>query len=66
MKVLMSGFTALQINTEKRTIQKIDVPASIAKALREAGHDVDWRRIVPGEDLSGYDVLWINLAHLTH
>jgi hypothetical protein len=35
MKVLMSGFTALQINTEKRTIQKIDVPASIAKALRE-------------------------------
>jgi hypothetical protein len=64
MKVLMSGFTALQINTEKRTIQKIDVPASIAKALREAGHDVDWRKITPGEDLSSYDVLWINLAPL--
>jgi len=56
MKVLMSGFTALQINTEKRTIQKIDVPASVAKALREAGHDVDWRKITPGEDLSCYDV----------
>lgn len=64
MKVLMSGFTALQINTEKRTIQKIDVPASIAKALRDSGHDVDWRKITPGEDLSSYDVLWINLAPL--
>jgi hypothetical protein len=64
MKVLMSGFTALQINTEKRTIQKIDVPASIAKALRESGHEVDWRKITPGEDLSSYDVLWINLAPL--
>jgi hypothetical protein len=64
MKVLMSGFTALQINTDKRTIQKIDVPASIAKALRELGHDVDWRKITPGEDLSSYDVLWINLAPL--
>jgi hypothetical protein len=60
----MSGFTALQINTEKRTIQKIDVPASIAKALRESGHEVDWRKITPGEDLSSYDVLWINLAPL--
>jgi len=64
MKVLMSGFTALQINTDKRTIQKIDVPASIAQALRELGHDVDWRKITPGEDLSSYDVLWINLAPL--
>ena len=64
MKILMSGFTALQINTERRTIQKIDVPASIVKALRESGHEVDWRKITPGEDLSSYDVLWINLAPL--
>lgn len=60
----MSGFTALQINTEHRTIQKIDVPGSIVKALEESGHTVEWRRIVPGEDLSSYDVLWINLAPL--
>ena len=64
MKVLMTGFTALQINTEKRTIQKIDVPASIAKALTEAGHTVDWRKVTPGEDLSSYDVAWVNLAPL--
>ena len=64
MKVLITGFTALQINTEKRTIQKIDVPASIVKALREAGHEVDWRKVTPGEDLSSYDVAWVNLAPL--
>jgi hypothetical protein len=60
----MTGFTALQINTERRTIQKIDVPASIAKALGERGHQVDWRRVTPGEDLSQYDVIWVNLAPL--
>lgn len=60
----MTGFTALQINTERRTIKKIDVPASIVKALEESGHTVDWRRVTPGEDLSSYDVAWVNLAPL--
>jgi len=64
MKILMTGFTALQINTERRTIKKIDVPASIVKALEESGHTVDWRRVTPGEDLSSYDVAWVNLAPL--
>lgn len=62
MKILMTGFTALQINSINRSIQKIDVPASVVKALEEAGHEVDWRKVTPGEDLSGYDVAWINLA----
>ena len=64
MKILMTGFTALQINTDRRTIQKIDVPALIAKAMRDNGHEVDWRKVTPGEDLSSYDFAWINLAPL--
>lgn len=64
MKILMTGFTALQINTDRRTIQKIDVPALIAKAMRDNGHEVDWRKVNPGEDLSSYDAAWINLAPL--
>jgi hypothetical protein len=64
MKILMTGFTALQINTEKRVIQKIDVPALVARALTDLGHEVDWRRVSPGEDVSSYDVAWINLAPL--
>lgn len=64
MKILMTGFTALQINTEHRTIKKIDVPASIVNALEECGHSVDWRRVTPGEDLSSYDAAWVNLGPL--
>jgi len=64
MKILMTGFTALQINTEHRTIKKIDVPASIVEALESVGHQVDWRRVTPGEDLSSYDVICVNLAPL--
>jgi hypothetical protein len=64
MKIIMTGFTALQINTERRTIQKIDVPALIVKALTDLGHEVDWRKVDPGEDLSSYDVAWVNLAPL--
>jgi hypothetical protein len=64
MKVLMTGFTALQINTDRRSIQKIDVPAHVVRAMEDLGHEVDWRKVTPGEDLSGYDMAWINLAPL--
>lgn len=64
MKILVSGFTPLQIATDRRTISKIDVPASVVQALRESGHEVEWRRVVVGEDLSSYDALWICLAPL--
>lgn len=65
MKILMTGATTLQIKPpEKRRVnqQKIDVPGAVVDVLREAGHDVDWRAVTPGEDLSGYDLMWINLA----
>ena len=58
----MTGFTSLQINSQNRPIQKIDVPASIVSALQAAGHHVEWRRVTPGEDLSAFDVAWVNLA----
>jgi hypothetical protein len=62
MKIIFTGCTALQINSQNRSIQKIDVPASIVEALRSRGHEVDWRKVDPGEDLSSYDVAWVNLA----
>lgn len=62
MRVLFTGCTALQINSQNRTIQKIDVPASVVEVLRSRGHEVDWRKVTPGEDLSGYDVAWVCLA----
>jgi len=62
MRVLFTGCTAIQINSQNRTIQKIDVPASIVDVLRSRGHEVDWRKVTPGEDLGAYDVAWVCLA----
>lgn len=62
MRVLMTGCTSLQIDSKNRAISKIDVPASIVEALRSRGHTVEWRKVDPGEDLSGFDVAWVNLA----
>ena len=63
MKILMTGFTALQRGPERRgNIRKIDVPAGIVEALRAGGHEVDWRPVVLGEDLDRYDAAWVNLA----
>lgn len=64
MKILMTGFTALQRGPKRQpgNIVKIDVPAAIVEALREWGHEVDWRPVALGEDLEGYDVAWVNLA----
>ncbi len=62
MRLLVTGFTALQVNTMNRAILKLDVPAYIVQHLRASGHEVDWRRVTPGEDLSGYDAAWVCLA----
>lgn len=63
MRVIFTGCTSIQVNSAgARSISKIDVPASIVEALRSFGHEVDWRKVEPGEDLSSYDVAWVNLA----
>lgn len=58
----MTGCTAIQIDSQNRTIQKIDVPSSIVEALRSSGHEVEWRKVDPGEDLDSFDVIWCNMA----
>lgn len=60
----MTGCTSIQITPERKNglISKIDVPKSIVEAMEAMGHTVDWRKVTPGEDLSGYDAAWVNLA----
>jgi hypothetical protein len=66
MKILVSGFTALQIGSQKRQIQKIDVPAAFVKTLREAGHEVEWRKVwCKEEDFSNYDLMIACVAPAT-
>lgn len=67
MKILMTGFTSLQCKHPKdrggsHHIKKLDVPYMIYETLVAQGHDVDWYPVVLGQDLSGYDLAWVNLA----
>lgn len=68
MRILVTGFTKLQVDgVKKAQIQKIDVPRQIVDTLRQLGHWVDWRR-------SGFslqtdsvgrphaDLVWVNVA----
>ena len=65
MKILMTGASSLQIKppeARRSHTVKIDVPGGVVESMRMLGHEVDWRAVTPGEDLSGYDVMWINVA----
>ena len=65
MRILVTGCTFLQVNPQRRVIKKIDVPQSIVETLIALGHDVDWRLVNVGEDLSGYDAAFVCLAPIT-
>lgn len=66
MKILVTGFTALQNGSEKRQIYKIDVPAAFVDTLRKYGHDVEWRKVeLTEDDFSQYDVAIICVAPIT-
>lgn len=62
-KVLLTGSTRVQAKDDARLRSPYaSNPVCLFKALTNSGHDVDWRPVVPGEDLSGYDCLIIGLS----
>jgi hypothetical protein len=65
MRILVTGCTFLQVNPTRRVISKIDVPQSIVETLSDLGHEVDWRKVEVGEDLSHYDAALVCLAPIT-
>lgn len=66
LKILLTGFTALQCGSEKRQIYKIDVPAAFVDTLRKHGHDVEWRKVELNEnDFSTYDLMIVCVAPIT-
>lgn len=63
LRILFTGCTSIQVTPVRRgAVSKIDVPAAIVAALESRGHTVDWHRVTPGDDLSGYDLAWLNMA----
>lgn len=64
MKILLTGVTNWQMNRfAKQRIHLVDTyPQCIDRALRLAGHDVDYREAAPGEDLDPYDAVVLGLT----
>lgn len=53
MRVLVTGSTATQVGRPNST-GFVSAPVLLVQALRDHGHQVDWRPVTPGEKLSGY------------
>lgn len=63
MRVLMTGMAARGIGSTKVKHHIVSLPDVLGRALRTLGHDVDGpRRVRLDEDLSDYDVVWVQLG----
>jgi hypothetical protein len=53
MRVLVTGCTSKQLGKQRSFACALN-GGSLVDVLRLNGHEVDWREVVPGEDLAGY------------
>lgn len=61
MRVLVTGTTAKQVGS-KRAFQVALNSGSLVETLQQGGHEVDWRPVIPGEDLTAYDRVVVYLG----
>lgn len=62
-RVLLTGATRVQANdTDRVKLHYASNPMCLYAALRRTGYEIDWRPVVPGEDLSGYDAIISGIA----
>lgn len=61
MRILITGFTGVQTNTGGSQLEMISNLRSLVEGLKMAGHDVDWRYVCPGEDLSVYEKIIVSI-----
>lgn len=62
MRILITGCTAMQVDSTRKVNNLISNLESIAKCLEHAGHEVQWDAVAVGEDLSDVDLVIISLA----
>lgn len=55
MKILITGFTGIQAHASSGQLDIISNIASIVGALEDSDHEVEWRAVTPGEDISSFD-----------
>lgn len=59
--LLLTGSTAMQVGSRKTQMGILTSMACWKTAFEEMGYDVDWRIVIPGEDISRYDVVACSL-----
>ena len=59
MKILITGFNALSIGTARSPLNIATSARILPKVLEEQGHEVTQKAIVPGEDVSMYDKVFV-------
>jgi hypothetical protein len=62
MRILITGSTAMQVDSPRKVNQLISNLASLKKCCEVLGHQVEWREVDLGEDLSEFDVCVASLA----
>lgn len=64
MHIYFTGSTALQADKVKKPrIHKLNVPKGIVALMREAGHEVTWDVLHPGDDwVKQPELVWMNIS----
>lgn len=62
MKILITGCTAMQVDSPRKQNHLISNLESVKRCLESLGHSVEWRDVGLGEDLSQYDHVIVSLA----
>lgn len=62
MKILVTGCTAMQVDSPRKVNHLISNLESMIACLRYMGHDVDWTEVQLGQDLSKYDAVVCSLS----
>ncbi len=62
MKILLTGMTATHVGSTRRMMGFTSSTQMYAELLRKAGHTVEQRSVVPGEDLKKYNRVIVGIA----
>ena len=65
MKILITGVTSRMYNSQRLKNKYVTCEAILPRVLEALGHTVHHRAVETGEDLSGYDLAFLGVTHLT-
>lgn len=62
MRILVTGCTAMQVDSPRKINHLISNLESLIACLRYMGHEVDWKEVNLGDTLAEYDIVFCSLA----